>query len=122
MAFDKSEHELEPKRVAEMLESGEAQFVDVREQYEYDAGRIAGVVHIELEHLAGRAEEIDKDRPVVFLCRMGRRSALATQAFGASGYDAYNLSGGLQAWEEAGLPLEPEGGTVAPHGPETPAE
>ena len=34
MAFDKSEQELEPKRVAEMLESGEAQFVDVREQYE----------------------------------------------------------------------------------------
>jgi rhodanese-related sulfurtransferase len=122
MAFDKTEHELEPKRVAEMMESGEAQVVDVREPYEYEAGHIAGVVHIELEHLAGRAEEIDKDRPVIFQCRMGRRSALATEAFSASGYDAYNLAGGLQAWEAAGLPLEPEGGTVAAHGPETPRE
>ena len=120
MAFDRSDHELEPGRVAEMLEQGEAQLIDVREPYEYEAGHIAGAVHIELEHLAGRAGEIDKDRPVVFQCRMGRRSALATQAFAASGYDAYNMAGGLLAWDEAGLPLEPEGGKVASHGPEMP--
>jgi rhodanese-related sulfurtransferase len=120
MAFDRIDHELDPKRVSEMLEKGEAQLIDVREPYEYEAGHIEGAVHIELEHLAGRAGEIDKDKAVVFQCRMGRRSALATQAFAASGYDAFNMAGGLLAWDEAGLPLEPEGGTVASHGTETP--
>jgi rhodanese-related sulfurtransferase len=116
MAFEQTEHDLTPQRVAEMMESGDAQVVDVREPYEYEAGHIAGVVHIELEHLAARAEEIDRDKPVIFHCRLGRRSALATEAFAASGIDAYNMAGGIQAWAEAGLPLEPEGGYVADHG------
>jgi rhodanese-related sulfurtransferase len=117
MAFEQTESDVAPKRVAELLESGEAQLVDVREPYEYEAGHIAGVKHIELEHLAGRAGEIDAEKPVVFHCRIGRRSALATEAFRASGYEAYNMAGGIQAWADEGLPLEPEDGHVADHGP-----
>jgi rhodanese-related sulfurtransferase len=108
-------HELEPERVKEMLDRGEIELVDVREQYEWDAGRIAGAVHIELERLAGRADELPRDRPIVFQCRLGARSALATEAFRASGYEAYNMTGGLMAWAERGLPLDPDGGTVADH-------
>ena len=115
--FDESKRELSPQEVKELLDKGEAQLVDVREPYEWQAGRIAGARHIELEHLAGRAAEIDREKKVVFQCRVGRRSAMATQAFAASGYDAYNLAGGITAWVEAGLPLEPEGGHVAEHGP-----
>jgi rhodanese-related sulfurtransferase len=113
--FDQTEQDLSPEKVAEIIEKGEAQLIDVREPYEYEAGHIAGVKHIELERLAGRAEEIDKDRPVIFQCRLGRRSAMASEAFRASGYDAYNMAGGLLAWAEKGLPLEPEDGTVADH-------
>ena len=40
---------------------------------------------------------------------------MATQAFRASGLDAYNLAGGLLAWVEKGLPIEPEDGSVAVH-------
>ena len=108
-------HELAPERVKELLDGGEVELVDVREQYEWDAGRIAGAKHIELERLAGRAEELPRDRPIVFQCRMGARSAMATEAFRASGYDAYNLTGGLTAWADRGLPLDPDGGTVADH-------
>src|SRR5919198_2401117 len=109
-AFDESERDLAPEEVKRRLDSGEAQLVDVREPYEWEAGRIAGAKHIELEHLAGRSGEIEKDKKVVFQCRVGRRSAMAAEAFAASGYDAYNLAGGITAWVEAGLPLEPEGG------------
>jgi rhodanese-related sulfurtransferase len=116
-AFDETGKDLPPKRVKELLDSGEAQVVDVRQPYEWEAGHIAGALHIELEHLAGRAGEIDADRPVIFQCRVGRRSALATEAFAASGYDAYNLAGGIEAWAAEGLPIEPEDGQVAPHGP-----
>ncbi len=115
MAFSDTEYDLAPERVKELVEGGEAQLVDVREPYEWDAGRISGALHIELERLAGRAEELDREKPVVFQCRMGRRSALATQAFRAAGYDAYNMTGGIKAWADAGLPLEPDGGKVADH-------
>jgi rhodanese-related sulfurtransferase len=114
-AFTDPETDLTPQRVAELLESGEVQLVDVREPYEWDAGRIPGASHIELERLAGRSGQIDRDRPVVFQCRLGARSAMATTAFRAAGWDAYNLAGGIQAWAAAGLPLDPPDGHVAEH-------
>ena len=107
--------EVTTDRTADALSQGEAQVIDVREQYEWDAGRIPGAAHIELERLAGRADELPKDKPVIFQCRVGRRSALATDAFRAVGFDAYNMRGGIVAWAEEGLPLEPEDGSVAEH-------
>jgi rhodanese-related sulfurtransferase len=114
-AFSDTEFDLEPQRIKEILDADEAVLVDVREPYEWDAGRIPGAKHIELERLAGRADELPKDKPVIFQCRVGRRSALATDAFRAVGFDAYNMRGGIEAWANEGLPLEPEGGTVADH-------
>jgi hydroxyacylglutathione hydrolase/adenylyltransferase/sulfurtransferase len=108
-------HEVDAERVKELLDAGEIELIDVREQYEWDAGRVAGARHIELERVAGRAHELPKDRPIVFSCRLGARSAMVTEAFRASGYDAYNMTGGLIAWVERGLPLDPQGGTVADH-------
>jgi rhodanese-related sulfurtransferase len=105
--------ELSPRQVADLLRDADAQLVDVREPFEHEAGRIADDVHIELERLTAQAESIDRDRPVVFYCRSGSRSALAAQAFGASGYSAHNLTGGLQAWVKDGLPIEPPDGHVA---------
>ena len=105
--------ELEPERAAEMIASGEAQLVDVRQDFEWEAGRISGAVHIPLETLPTRAGEIDRERPVIFQCRSGARSAMATDAFRASGIEAFNLAGGLEAWVEKGLEIEPDDGTVA---------
>jgi rhodanese-related sulfurtransferase len=115
VSFASSGHELSPREVKELLDRGEIELIDVREQYEWEAGRIPGARHVELERLAARAETIGRERPVVFHCRLGARSGLATQAFRASGWEAYNLAGGISAWVEAGLPLEPQGGHVAEH-------
>ena len=114
-SFTNPEHELSPEQVRDRLERGEIELIDVREQYEWDAGRIAGARHIDLERLAGRAGEVDRERPVVFQCRLGARSAMATQAFRAAGWDAYNLTGGITEWVRRGLPIEPEDGYVAEH-------
>ena len=113
--FTDPPHELSPEQVRERLEGGEIELVDVREPYEWEAGRIAGARHIELERLAGRADELPKDRAIVFQYRLGARSAMATQAFRAAGWDAYNMSGAITEWVRRGLPLEPEGGRVADH-------
>ena len=91
-AFSDDEHELDPKEVDRRLREDGWTVIDVREPYDGD-----------------------RDRPVIFLCRIGSRSGMATQAFRASGYDAYNMRGGITAWVEAGLPIEPEGGQVADH-------
>lgn len=114
-AFDDPERDLTPTEVAGIIERGGAQIVDVREPYERDAGFIDGSVHIELEHLASRAPTLDRDRPIVFYCRLGARSAMATQAFRAAGFDARNMAGGMTGWASAGLPVAPDGGTVADH-------
>ena len=114
-AFARPTTDLTPQRVAELLEEGAVELIDVREPYEWEAGRIPGARHIELERLAGRSAEIDRERPVVFQCRLGARSAMATAAFRAAGWDAYNLAGGIQAWADAGLAMEPEGARVADH-------
>ena len=93
---------------AEGLEAtGDVQLVDVRTPEERDAGRIADdSAHIPFDELAARAGELDRGRPVVFYCRSGDRSAVAADAFEASGFNASTLTGGLVAWEESGRPVE----------------
>jgi len=115
MAFADPAHDLTPTQVKDGLEEGELVLIDVREPYEWDAGHIPGATHIELERLASRAEEIPTDRRVVFQCRLGVRSAMAMQAFRASGWDAYHMAGGIQEWVDEGLPIEPDDGYVAEH-------
>jgi rhodanese-related sulfurtransferase len=101
-----------PQEVSKLQAAGEIQLIDVREHHEHEAGRIAGDRLIVLSDLSAEAHTIDQGRPVVFYCRSGARSAMATQAFSEAGFDAHNMAGGLLAWDVAGLPLEPDGGYV----------
>ena len=105
--------ELAPERVAELVAAGGVELIDVREDYEWGAGRIAGARHVEVNRLTAEADSIPKDRPVVFYCRGGGRSGMAAQAFREGGWDTRNMAGGVTAWVAAGLELEPEDGAVA---------
>jgi rhodanese-related sulfurtransferase len=102
-----------PQQVSELISEGAIQLIDVRQRHEHEAGRIAGDRLIELGALSGETASIDRERPVVFYCRSGGRSAMATEAFAQGGFDAHNMTGGLLAWDAAGLPLAPDGGHVA---------
>ena len=101
---------------ARELVDGGAQLVDVRTDHEWETGRIAGATHLPLDELPRRAAEIDKDRPVVLYCRGGNRSSMAAAALAEAGYDAVKMTEGIVGWDEADLPLEPEGGYVAESG------
>ena len=91
----------------ELEAAGDVQLVDVRTAEERDAGRIPDdSAHIPFDELLSRAGELDKDRQIVFYCRVGERSAAAADAFAASGYDAASLAGGIVAWQEAGKRVE----------------
>jgi hydroxyacylglutathione hydrolase/adenylyltransferase/sulfurtransferase len=107
--------EVTPQHTAQELEEGRAQVVDVRETYEREAGHVAGTRHIELERLASEAQSIDRDRPVIFMCRLGSRSLMAAQAFRRAGFEAYSMAGGLERWTQESLPLDPPDGYVADH-------
>jgi rhodanese-related sulfurtransferase len=102
-----------PKQVAEMLAAGGIQLIDVRQVEEHDAGHIAGSRLIELADLPAQAETIDRNTPVIFYCRSGGRSAMATAALAQAGYEAHNMAGGMLDWEAADLPMEPADGYVA---------
>jgi rhodanese-related sulfurtransferase len=107
--------DIDPGQVAGLVRDGKVQLVDVREDYEWDEGRIPGARHLPLGEVAAQAESIHRETPVVFYCRVGGRSAMAANAFARAGYDAYNMTGGILEWEAQGLPLEPDDGRVADH-------
>jgi hydroxyacylglutathione hydrolase len=105
--------EIQPQEAQQLIEGGTAVVVDVRDQDEYDAGHIAGAKHVRFDELSEAGAGVAKGNKVLFYCKSGDRSATAAGAFAGSGFEAYSVSGGLEAWAEAGLPLEPEDGTVA---------
>jgi len=106
-----SETELDPSRVAELVDAGAA-LVDTRRDYEWDGGRIPGARHVEMNEITAAVDSIPRDRPVIFYCRSGNRSRMIADAFRQDGYDAHNLAGGIQGWVAAGLEIEPEGGEI----------
>lgn len=94
---------MEPEVVHERM--SELTLVDVREQWEWSAGRIEEAVHVPLGELIARLGELSDDRPIVMVCRTGARSGDAAEYLRGLGYDAHNLEGGLKAWAELGLPF-----------------
>jgi rhodanese-related sulfurtransferase len=107
--------DVSPERVVELQRDGSIQLIDIREPYEWEAGRVPGARFVTMGELSARADTIDRETPVVFYCRVGGRSAMAAGAFRRAGYDAYTMTGGLVEWEAHGLPLEPDDGYVADH-------
>ncbi len=97
------------EEAASKVESG-ALLLDVREADEWTAGHAAAAVHMPLGTLQTRHTELPKDRPIVAVCRVGGRSERATIALRAEGYDVVNLTGGMQAWAAAGLPVTTDDG------------
>jgi rhodanese-related sulfurtransferase len=107
---------VDPAKVQEWLEQDPSlQLIDVREPYEHEAGHIEDTPLIGLVELSSQADSVDRDRVVVFYCRVGGRSQMAAQAFRAAGFEAYSMSGGLLRWSQEGRPLAPAGGSVADH-------
>ncbi len=80
--------------------------VDVREPNEFAQGRAEGAVLLPLGQLNTRFEELPRDRKLLMVCRTGGRSSNATQFLASQGFDnAVNVSGGMVAWHNAGLPM-----------------
>jgi rhodanese-related sulfurtransferase len=77
-----------PQQVADLHTAGGVQLIDVRAAHEHQAGHIAGSRWIELVDLPAQIDTIDRDLPVIFYCRSGARSGMATDALRQAGFDA----------------------------------
>jgi rhodanese-related sulfurtransferase len=93
----------------QLMNHKSALVLDVREQSEYDSGHILSSKLVPLGKLGSRLGELEKyrERPIIVVCRSGQRSASACALLGKQGFSqAYNLNGGVMAWQKASLPLE----------------
>ena len=82
------------------------QWLDVRAAGALDRPTIPGALRVPLEEL-GQGEMLDRGRPVVVFCEIGRRSMLAAERLHGDGIAARSLEGGIVAWTAAGLDLTP---------------
>ncbi len=80
------------------LGRSDAQLVDVRSPEEFARGHIDGARNIPIEQLRERLGELDPERPVCCVCRVGKRAYLAVRLLQQRGFDARNLSGGMKTW------------------------
>lgn len=79
--------------------------LDVREPVEWEHAHIEGAVHVPLQQLPDRAEELPRDQQLLVVCKVGGRSAQATAFLQEKGFEAVNLAGGMLDWAEAGRPM-----------------
>ena len=91
-------------QVLERLDRDE-QIIDVREADEVAQGMVPGARHLPLGELPFRLGELDRDRPVIAICRSGGRSAQATMILEGADYKVDNMLGGMLEWQAAGLPI-----------------
>ena len=103
--------------VADDVAAGRSLLVDVREDGEWDQGHAPQAIHIPLATVQDELDRIEREaagRPVVFVCRSGRRSAEAAQvAVDAGMGNVSSIDGGMQAWGDAGRSIVPAGGSIA---------
>jgi sulfur-carrier protein adenylyltransferase/sulfurtransferase len=100
-----SAHEL--KRKMDAREPFE--LIDVREAFEYEIARIDGAKLIPLGEIAERADELQREQPIVVHCHSGRRSAEAVRQLQQRGFaNVYNLEGGIDAWSDEIDPSVPK--------------
>lgn len=92
-----------------MIERGDdVQILDVRQPAEYESGHVPRAAHVPLAHLAREGvASLNPSRPVAVLCAGGYRSSAATSLLAQRNFNRlYNVTGGTNAWKNAGLPIE----------------
>ncbi len=96
-------HEITHEQACEMLSANaQAKLIDVREQDEWDAGRIDDADHLPLSLLleGHRPDNLSKEEPVILYCLKGMRSLQALQILKAQGYsNLYSVKGGYEQWQ-----------------------
>ena len=92
-----------------MVDGGNAVVIDVRRPDEWVTGRVEGAMHIPVDDVGMRIDELPEDKDLLFICAMGVRSGLACEMAAAMEVDTsrlFNIEEGTAAWIEKGMPYE----------------
>lgn len=98
--------EIDVQGLEVLIANSGCMLIDVRTDAEVSRGAIAGAVHLPLHLLPLKAQDLPTDKPVVFYCQSGGRSAQASAFAASKGLaEVYNLQGGVMGWIRSGKPL-----------------
>ncbi|AZU62683.1 MBL fold metallo-hydrolase [Neobacillus mesonae] len=98
--------EVDVQELPEYLREGNHELLDVRNQAEWDGGRIESAKHYMLGTLLDRLGELDPAKTYILQCRSGARSAIAASLLQANGFkNVLNLKGGILAWKKEKFPV-----------------
>lgn len=101
--------EVGPMEAVQFINRKDAVMVDLREPAEFGGGHAPNARNIPQSQLDKRAGELEKlkDRPVILVCQTGGRSHAVTAQLRKAGLgQVMVLSGGINAWQQANLPVE----------------
>jgi len=90
-------------------EKDKAAVIDVRRHDEWVSGHVRGAIHIPIDELPDRVEELPKDKKLLFICAAGVRSGLACEiaaSMGLSSEVLYNIEDGTPNWINNNLPTD----------------
>jgi rhodanese-related sulfurtransferase len=94
------DYETQPEELKRLLDSGESfTFLDCREHWEYQTAHIEGTIHIPMQDIPARIQELDPDEHIVVICHHGVRSMNVTAWLRQQGFEkAQSVAGGIDRW------------------------
>ena len=100
----RSGRKISPNTLGMMVNSQNAQLIDIRAKKKFESGYIQGSRNIPFTDLKERLAEIRAiEQPVIIICDMGVQAGAAIQMIGKD--SVYRLEGGIGGWQGAGMPL-----------------
>ena len=99
--LSRTQPELSSEVAKSYLKDDNYRFLDVRTESEFLSGHIENSIHIPLQELPTRLDEIEqlKQKDIIVYCRSGARSGRATNLLIKNNFKVQNLSGGILDWE-----------------------
>lgn len=87
--------------LAQKLQAGQPELLDVREPDEFAAGHIPEARNLPLSQLVAAQDTLDPSQHYYLICRSGNRSANACAYLSQKGFQVTNVAGGMLDWKGA---------------------
>jgi rhodanese-related sulfurtransferase len=106
---DPTKTEIDVAELDRALAAGEVNVLDVREEWEFRRGHVAGAKLVPVNQIPSRLTEIPTGKPLLVICEHGNRSLVATHFLRVKGFpNAKSVTGGTAGWIRSGRPVVKE--------------